>query len=131
MSKIAFNLRVRTHIASSKLIFRLTTKMLCLPSLIFFLSLKLILPLLIQILDQLLIWGSGNSATFLFSSLCISPIANIQALENVSDRDWVVLEECNIQMPAKLTGLHIPNCQFKGLFCFQSLFLGISLRGFV
>ena len=39
MSKIAFNLRVRTHIASSKLIFCLTTKMLCLPSLIFFLSL--------------------------------------------------------------------------------------------
>ena len=75
--------------------------------------------------------GSGNSAAFLFSSLCISPTANIQALGNVSDGDWVVLEECSIQMPAKLTGLHIPNCQFKGLFCFQSLFLRISLRGFV
>ena len=56
--------------------------------------------------------GSGNSATCLFSSLCISPTVNIQALENVSDRDWVVLEECNIQMPAKLTGQHIPNCQW-------------------
>ena len=76
-------------------------------------------------------FASENSTTFLFPSLCISSTENIQALEDASDHDWVVLEECNIQIPAKLTGLQIPNCQFKGLFCFQSLFLGISLRGFV
>lgn len=97
MSKSVFSLCVRAHIASYKLFFFFKSEytLSAFPGFLF--TIEIGIDFAHSDFRSMSDFVYETFPTFLFSSLCISSIANIQTLENATEHDWIVLEECNVQ----------------------------------